>query len=104
MSSSRNVSIHQSSSGPSTASSPSRSSISSAHYSSSSRSGSTRREYDAGMLVDATISTGRNVLTRSTVGRTSEVVQSRSGKTVVINHRKTGFEMGSPSPRYGGSY
>ncbi|EHK19217.1 uncharacterized protein TRIVIDRAFT_225086 [Trichoderma virens Gv29-8] len=83
-SSQRNVYVHQSNSGSSTAGSSSRSSSSSAYYeSSNSRSGSTRREYEA-------------------AGRTAEVV--RSGHNLVINHNRTDYERGSPSPRYRSGY
>ncbi|KAL7796841.1 hypothetical protein V8C37DRAFT_400189 [Trichoderma ceciliae] len=78
------VQVHQSSSGPSTASSPSRSPSSPAQPGpSGTRSASIRREYES-------------------AGRTAQVVRSNSA--YVINHGRRDYEHNSPSPRYGGTY
>ncbi|KAK4064048.1 uncharacterized protein Triagg1_9204 [Trichoderma aggressivum f. europaeum] len=84
MSSRPSVYVHQTSSGPSTASSSSRSSSSSAHYAASnSRSVSDAREYDAER-------------------RSAQVV--RTAGSVVVNHHRRDYETDSPSPRYRGGY
>lgn len=97
------VYVHQGSLGSSATSSPSRASSTSAQSGSSgSRGGSTRREYDAGMLAISTFPSRGDVLTSSVAGRSARVTET--GSNVVVNHHRRDYEPNSPSPRYGGTY